>query len=101
MSQIIQFSISQRKCIFKVLQSKAELKTKTHSLVINGLLNPTSLKNVTSSAYLPPEGIFILGLYVLRELDQLHFPLSLEKTLHTGRLFVCPLHKNHLAKDHQ
>lgn len=93
-------NIPKKMLFFKVLQSKAELKIKIHPLVINGL-NPTSLKNITSSAYLPPEEIFILGLYVLRELDQLHFPLSLEKTLHTGCLFVCTLHKNHSAKGHQ
>lgn len=94
-------NIPKKMLFFKVLQSKAELKIKIHPLVINRLLNLTSLKNITSSAYLPPEEIFILGLYVLRELDQLHFPLSLEKTLHTGCLFVCTLHKNHSAKDHQ
>lgn len=72
-------NIPKKMLFFKVLQSKAKLKIKIHPLVINGLLNPTSLKNLTSSAYLPPEEIFILGLYVLRELDQLHFPLPLKK----------------------
>lgn len=34
-------------------------------------------------------------------MNQLHFPLSLERILYTVSLFVCTIHKKHSAKGHQ